>query len=336
MNAATSSDPTATARRAPAAPVAPVAPTLADYATHSAFSDPRHHAALLAAVAPDPASLHAAVTTVVEHYRAGATPPTPEQLADVDRRWVDAILDAAVERDPGPLDAPRAAAHQVGGCCRDHSLLAVAVLREHGVPARTRLGFTTYLGDPALRGDHVVAERHDGARWVRFDPELAPGGHAFAVHDLPTGDGAPFETAAEAWLAYRAGRRDLSDHGASADAAWLRGPGFVQRYVLGDLAHRQRCELLLWDVWGASTPVGAEPDDATVVLTDHVAALTVRADAGDAAAEGALAALWAADERVRPARFVATWSPTGRLGWTDLVARTTAWADVPRGARLVG
>ena len=311
------------------------APTLADYATHSAFSDPRHHAALLAAVAPDPASLHAAVTTAVVHYRAGAHASTPDQLADVDRRWVDAILGAAVERSPGPLDAHRAPAQQVGGCCRDHSLLAVAALREHGVPARTRLGFMSYLGDPALRGDHVVAERHDGERWVRFDPELGPDERAFDAHDLPTGEGAPFETAAEAWLAWRAGRRDLSDHGASPDA-WLRGPGFVQRYVLGDLAHRQRCELLLWDVWGASTPVGADPDDATVDLTDRVAALTVRADDADADAEDALAALWAGDERVRPARFVATWSPTGRLGWTDLVARTTAWAAVPPGARLVG
>lgn len=306
------------------------------YADHSPYSDPRHHAALLAAVPPDPASLHAAVTTAVVHYRAGATVPTPAQLDDVDRRWVASILDAVAERAPGPLDAPRSSEQQAGGCCRDHSLLAVAVLREHDVPARTRLGFADYLGADGFRHDHVVVERHDGTRWVRSDPELAPDGVTFDPFDLPTGEGSPFETAAEAWTAYRTGRRDLADHGAGPDLPWLTGPGFVQRYVLADLAHRQRHELLLWDVWGASALPGAAPDPATAALTDRVAELTVLADAGDRTAEAALTVLWATDERLRPGRFVTTWSPTGRLGWTDLVARRTGWAAVPRDAVVVG
>ncbi|QJW35419.1 transglutaminase-like domain-containing protein [Cellulosimicrobium protaetiae] len=306
------------------------------YADHSPYSDPRHHAPLLAAVPPEPASLHAAVTTAVVHYRAGTTPPTPAQLDDVDRRWVASILDAVADRAPGPLDAPRSPEQQVGGCCRDHSLLAVAVLREHDVPARTRLGFVDYLGAEGFRHDHVVAERHDGARWVRFDPEAAPDDVAFDPHDLPTGEDAPFETAAEVWSAYRAGRRDLTDHGAGPDLPWLTGPGFVQRYVLADLAHRQRHELLLWDVWGASVLPGGTPDEGTVALTDRVAELTVLADGGDRDAEAALTVLWATDERLRPGRFVTTWSPTGRLGSTDLATRRTGWAAVPADAALVG
>lgn len=306
------------------------------YADHSPYSDPGDHAALLAGVRPDPASLHAAVTAAVVHYRAGATAPTPAQLDDVDRRWVASILDAVAERAPGPLDAPRSPEQQAGGCCRDHTLLAVAVLREHGVPARTRLGFTDYLGEGGFHHDHVVVERHDGERWVRSDPELEQGSRAFDLHDMPTGEGAPFETAAEAWTAYRAGRRDLAEHGAGPDVPWLAGPGFVQRYVLADLAHRQRHELLLWDVWGASTMPGAAPDPAVVALTDRVAELTLLADAGDRTAEAALTVLWATDDRLRPGRYVTTWSPTGRLGWTDLVARRTGWAAVPRDAVLVG
>ena len=68
------------------------------YADHSPYSDPGRHAPLLAAVTPDPARLHVAVTTAVVHYRAGATAPTPAQLDDVDRRWVASTLDAVVER----------------------------------------------------------------------------------------------------------------------------------------------------------------------------------------------------------------------------------------------
>ncbi|MFB8228315.1 transglutaminase-like domain-containing protein [Cellulosimicrobium sp. NPDC055967] len=306
------------------------------YATHSPYSDPRHHGPLLAAVAPDPASLHAAVTNAVVHYRAGATTATPDQLDDVDRRWTASILDAVVERSPGHLDAPRSPERQVGGCCRDHSLLAVAVLREHGVPARTRLGFAGYLGSDGFHHDHVVVERHDGARWVRSDPELAPDDVAFDPFDLPAGEGSPFETAAEVWTAYRAGRRDLADHGVGPDVPWLTGPGLVQRYVLADLAHRQRHELLLWDVWGAAALPGAAPDARAVALTDRVADLTLQADAGDRTAEAALTVLWATDDRLRPGRYVTTWSPTGRLGWTDLTARRTGWAAVPRDAALVG
>ncbi|WP_435737440.1 transglutaminase-like domain-containing protein [Cellulosimicrobium sp. PMB13] len=334
-----------------------------DYATHSAFSDPGPHAALLAAVPTDPASLHAAVTAAVVHYRAGANPPTPEQLADVDGRWVETILDAVSRRAPGrALAEPRDPARQVGGCCRDHALLAVAILREHGVPARTRLGFAGYF-DEGFRTDHVVAERwvpHDlvpddampgdvvpgdvvpddaasGARtrapgrWARFDPELPAGSRAFDVHDLPTGEGSPFETAAEAWLAYRAGRTDLAAYGVAPNLPELGGPAIVHRYVLGDLAHRMRSELLLWDAWGTSRLFRSPVDPRDAELADRVARLVVRADAGDLAAERELEALWAADDvRVRPGPVVTTWSPTGRLGSTDLTRRTTTW-HVPPG-----
>jgi hypothetical protein len=81
---------------------------------------------------------------------------------------------------------------------------------------------------------------------------------------------------------------------------------------------------------------GAAPDPAVVALTDRVAELTLLADAGDRTAEAALTVLWATDDRLRPGRYVTTWSPTGRLGWTDLVACRTGWAAVPRDAVLVG
>jgi|GEM_PF-329160 len=324
------------------------APALADYATHSPYSDPGPRAGLVAAVPPDAASLHRAVTSAVVHYRAGATPPTPDQLADVDGRWVATILATAARRAPGlALNDARDPRDQVGGCCRDHSLLAVAVLREHGVPARTRLGFASYLG-AGFRTDHVVVERWvpDGARpgpatatpgrWVRLDPELRPADHAFDPYDLPTGEGSPFETAAEAWRAYRAGRTDLAAYGVAPGHPALAGPAFVHRYVLGDLAHRMRTELLLWDVWGVMAPFGEEPDDAAVALADRVADLTLAADAGDAAAHEALAALWRADRRLRPGPTVATLSPSGRTGTTDLRSRRTAWLGPGPHGPLVG
>jgi hypothetical protein len=249
-------------------------------------------------------------------------PPTAEQLADIDRRWVSSILDAATSRGTDRLDAARAPEARVGGCCRDHSLLAVSILREHGRAARTRLGFAGYFS-PGYRHDHVVVELWRDGRWVRFDPELEPRVHDFDVDDLPTGAGSPFETAAEAWLAHRAGRTDLSTYGV-APGSPVGGPWLVHAYVLGDLAHRMRTELLLWDGWGIMGPPDAPLAAAAVDLADRVARLTVAADSGDADAEASLAELWQ-KPGVAPGRFVTTFSPSGRSGTTDLEARTTDW-----------
>lgn len=302
-------------------PSAPTHPGLARYAQHSPATDPGRHARLLAAVGTGPDALHRAATRTILHYRSQATRLTASQLPDVDARTVAAILDRASARRPGPLTDTRPDACAVAGCCRDRALLAVAALREHGVPARTRLGFAAYLGDD-YRYDHVVGERWDGARWVRFDPGVVPGSVPFDVHDLPTGAGAPFETAAEAWLAYRAGGADLARHGAGPDLPGLAGPAMVQRYVLGDLAHRMLCETLLWDVWGAMAPPWHDvPDAKATALADEVARLTVAADASglaDDAAGAALADLWACEPRLRPGDVVLSLSPVAAPAWADL------------------
>jgi hypothetical protein len=328
----------ASALHAPAGTTA--GPTLDDYARHSAYSDPGRHAGLLAAVAPDPASVGAAARAAVVHYRAGGVTRTDEQLEDPDRRWLASILDAAAARRPGPLDAPREPADQVAGCCRDHTLLSVGVLREHGVPARSRVGFAGYFRRDFWH-DHVVVEHWDGARWVRWDAELTPDGPwSFDVHDMPTGPEAPFRTAAEVWRAVRAGEADPASYGVDPDLPQLGGKDFVRDYVLLEVAHRLRDELLLWDLWGpmlaAGPPsAGQLARDAGIAhphldecafdgLADELAALLVAADGGDEAAEATLAARYT-ETLLRPGARVVTTSPSGRAGVTDLRARRTEW-----------
>lgn len=332
-----------TTARAAAATLA--APTLADYARHSAYSDPGPHADLLRAVDPTPAATGAAACATIVHYRAGSPELTDAQRADIDQRWLAAILGTAVARQPGPLDAARDVTRQVAGCCRDHTLFSLGVLREHGVPARSRIGFAGYFNAPFFN-DHVVVEHWDAVseRWVRWDPELPDDGTwGFDPRDMPTGPTSPFPTAGEVWRAIRAGEVDPASYGVDPGMPHLGGKDFVRGYVLLELAHRMRDEVLLWDVWGGTpddVPGVAElwaqeaPDDRGEptsdeldVLADDVAALLVAADAGDAAAEAALAeryaGRWAARGRVT------TLSPTGRIGITDLARRTTRWADAP-------
>ncbi len=308
-------------------------PALDEYARHSAFSDPRAATDAFLALAPEPAALQRAATAAIIHYRAYADELVDAQAWDIELRWLDQIAACAQSRQPGPLDAAREPGKRVAGCCRDHTLFCLGALRSHGIPARSRIGFCGYFAPP-FHHDHVIVEWWDGTRWTRFDPELGDGPWPFDTRDIPSGVGSPFETAAEVWQELRAGRADGSTYGVAPELPELCGREFVREYVFLELAHRQRDELLLWDMFGASLPAGVEPvghatflrdDDALDALADEVAALLVAADAGDGAAEAELERRYATDARLNPSGGVVTVSPAGRVGDPDLAARVNRW-----------
>jgi hypothetical protein len=194
---------------------------------------------------------------------------------------------------------------RVFGCCRDHTLFCVAALRQRGIPARSRVGFAGYLMDDFF-ADHVGVELWTGDRWRRFDPEQSPDRDDFDMLDLPFGPQAPFVSASEVWLEARAGRVDPHDYGIFPGSP-IGGLSFIRDYVIRELAHRQRDELLLWDEWGA---MGRSVEE-TAGLIDEIAALTLAADAGSDAAEARLAARYAEDDRLNPRSRVLQQSPYG-------------------------
>jgi hypothetical protein len=116
---------------------------------------------------------------------------------------------------------------------------------------------------------------------------------------MPSGVGAPFESAAEAWLRYVAGETDLTRYGVYPGSEFS-GPDFVRDYVFREVSHRMGDELLLWD------------EQADVEDVDHLAALLVRADAGDANADNELRTRYESDERLRPGQTVLQNSPFGQ------------------------
>ncbi|MFF2620235.1 transglutaminase-like domain-containing protein [Oerskovia jenensis] len=310
-----------------------VHPAVARWVAHSPYSSPGEHAHLLRAAPTAPDALGQVARNVIAHYRAEAAVMPAERATDVDSRWLATILDLDHSRHGTALTEPREVCDRVGGCCRDHSLLTVGVLREHGIPARTRVGFVGYF-TPGFHHDHVVVEHWADGRWVRWDPELTAGDPAFPFDplDLPRGTGdvaedlaLPFVPAATAWLALRAGLADADLFGVDPGLPF-RGDWFVHDYVLFELAHRQGDELLLWDTWGAmSTDDTLEGADLTLV--DAIATLLVRADQGDQEAEDELTARYAADDRLHPGPRVRTLSLTGPSRWTDLTDRHLGAAD---------
>ena len=204
----------------------------------------------------------------------------------------------------------------MAGCCRDFTLLAVAGLRAQGVPARSRVGFASYF-EPDWHHDHVITEYWDGERWRYADAQLDPAGSwPFDPLDVPLGKGV-FESAAQVWTAYRRGDLDVRRYGV-APGIPIGGDWFVRNYVLVELAHRQRDELLLWDVWGLMS----DRLDGDLALIDEIAALLLAADDGDESAELRLDEWYADDPRLHPGERVTCLSPRGVTQEVDLRLRS--------------
>lgn len=203
-------------------------------------------AAAVAALASEVATLCRAVPGLV----AEPDDPTgaglaPDRLAERNARSAQDLLTRVLARDPGPLDRARAPEHRVVGTCRHHAVLATALLRAHGIPARARCGFASYFV-PGRWVDHWITEHRSAAeaRWQRIDPEILDLGVVPDPFDLAP---SAFQTGGEAWLAVRAGLADPAAYGVAGTGNW--GPGEIRGNVLRDLAALDRVEVLPWDEW---------------------------------------------------------------------------------------
>jgi hypothetical protein len=249
-----------------------------DYAVQTQYSDPGVHAGLYDALPDDIPAIGAVVRNLLIHYRGGGIEFTGDRLAEIDHRWVSAMLETDQKRNGTALDVRREPVDHVVGCCRDYTLMFVSMLRHKGIPARSRVGFGDYFAE-GYNHDHVVAEYWNGDRWVMFDAQIDPSeDRPFDVQDMPRG---PFRSAAEVWLGVRAGDLDADRFGIEPGSP-IGGEWFIRNYVHLQLAHLHGDELLLWDNWGEMSDTTL--NGADLALTDRIAELMVAADNGDDAA----------------------------------------------------
>ncbi|MFT4227998.1 transglutaminase-like domain-containing protein [Micropruina sp.] len=261
---------------------------------------------------------------LIAHYRFATTQLPESSNDDINARWLSTILDLDQQRHGTPLLSPRAEAERVQGCCRDQTLIAVGILRQHNIPARSRVGFADYLR-PNSRVDHVVAECWLDDSWVRFDPGLAgPRGRVADPHDISISDDSPFLTAAAAWIGHRRHGRSIDDLGVSISPVEFTGAAFVLSYLIMDVAHRFGDELLLWDSWGAM-PLPGTPIDFG--LGDALAELVQLADQGDLDAENTLRKMYETDSRVHVGDEVLRFSPRGEPPVRVSLGRNQAHSD---------
>jgi hypothetical protein len=152
----------------------------AGWVGQSTVTDPGAAAAVIDALPAELAVLREASSQLVFHYRAGgdfAENGVPaERIAEINTRYADAMLALILERGEPSLGRARGPADRVVGCCRDATVLFVALARHKGIPARARVGFAAYF-HPGWLVDHVVAEVWDDrdGRWRLVEPEMSRG-----------------------------------------------------------------------------------------------------------------------------------------------------------------
>lgn len=279
----------------------------------SRVSDPGTFTDRLDAVPGDLASIKDAARQLVFHYRGDGDWTEhgieQERIAEIDTRYADAMLGRLFELKDAPLGETRLPRERLVGCCRDFTVLFLAIARHKGIPARARVGFATYFA-PGWKVDHVVAEVWDAGEgpWRLVDAELDPGhvdgtdGVAIDPLDIPRDR---FLTGPDAWRSCRAEEADSERFvvAPDLDIPGTRGWPYLMHNLVHDLASLNRHEMLLWEDWGILLQEEAMLPDHLDLL-DQVAAVT---SSPDCTPED-LAELFARDE-FRVPESVTSYSP---------------------------
>jgi len=268
------------------------------YARQSAVTDPgERRPALQGLPSAEPSRLRELVTGLVIHAGMGDLYGVnlSGRVGEARLRTLRGMLDRLLELGPETLERPRPPERRLVGHCRASTVLACGLLREAGVPARARCGFSAYFTSPIL-GNHWVVEYWSAERpgWRLMDAELdellmADNDILFDPNEVPRDR---FLLAGEAWLGIRRGTHDAARFGLDPS---VTGAGYVRGQLIRDIAALNMEEVGPWDVWGLGETehaLGA----ADLELLDEVARATVSASTGDDAS----ARLWMAHPELRP------------------------------------
>jgi hypothetical protein len=249
------------------------------WAVQSLVTEPGPAAAAIDRLPPDIGALREVSRQLVFHHWAdgdwAANGIEPERISEVDTRYAAAMFTRLGELADLPLSAARQPRQRLVGCCRDFTVLFVAMARHKGIPSRGRVGFAGYFFDGWLL-DHMIAEVWDepAGRWRLVEPEIDDdhAGAGFDPLDVPRDR---FLTAPHAWQLARSGAVDPERFIVAPDLEipTTRGLRQLRRDLVRDLAALNKAEMLLWEDWGVQdsrTPPG--PDELPVL--DELATLT--------------------------------------------------------------
>jgi hypothetical protein len=246
------------------------------------MTDAGQYESLLTDLPGDPAALAGALHGLVIHEHMAANYGVT--LSDDDRSSVHdrpaaALLAQIAARDSRPLDVPRPPEKRLPGNCRHFTVLMTAMLRAHGIAARSRCGFGAYFGT-GTNEDHWVCEywRQATGSWTLADAQIDETQLGwfpieFDLLDVPRDQ---FLVAGQAWQQIRAGQADPAKFGLSLMNE--TGDWWIAQNLIRDGAALLNTEMLPWDVWGAMPKPDDPIGDDLADLFDQLAASTVNPD----------------------------------------------------------
>ena len=119
------------------------------WAVQSLVTEPGPAAAAIDQLPSDLGALRAASQQLVFHHWAdgdwAANGIAPERISEIDTRYAAAMFARLGELADLPLSAAREPRQRLVGCCRDFTVLFVAMARHKGIPSRARVGFAGYF-----------------------------------------------------------------------------------------------------------------------------------------------------------------------------------------------
>jgi|SRR5271165_64824 len=253
------------------------------YLQPAVMTAPGKYRPLLADLPQDIADLAAVAHGLLIHeHIAGVygVTLTQERRASVHVRPVAGLLARMMAEDSRSLTVAREPASRLPGNCRHFTVLAVAMLRAQGTPARARCGFGGYFGTGAFE-DHWVCEYWNEAaqRWMLADFQIDDVQRPlfdvdFDLMDVPR---EKFLVAGDAWRLCRDGDADPAKFGLSPMNE--AGYWWIAANLVRDVAALNNMEMLPWDVWGAMPAPDDTIGDEQHTLFDRLAGLTRDPDA---------------------------------------------------------
>jgi len=250
------------------------------YSSQSRFTNPGSARSWLDGVPADVSGIRDISAQLVFHYRANGDITdagfAPDRMAEINLRYAEDMFACVRGLNPAPPTSERKPTERMVGCCRDHTVLFLALARAKGIPARARVGFASYF-TPGWYLDHVIAEVWDGAerRWRLVEPQVGDGFVAESdstvldVLDVPRDR---FVVGPQAWAMCRSGAADPERFvvAPDLDLPFLRSWSYLAHNLVFDLAALAKHEMILWDGWGLIDTI-EPPDDATRDRLDSLA-----------------------------------------------------------------
>lgn len=256
------------------------------YKRQSAMTDPGDFAPLFDCIPDDIGLIKSLVDGLILHFWDGSiyNYQIPyKKLLDIETRYVSKMLKKIGDSDTAPLTIARPFDKRIVGSCRDYATLFCSILRHKGIPARTRVAFSTFYFKE-YNHDEIVLEywNVDKKKWCIVDPRVN-NFHIqrkklsvdFDLLDVPQDK---LVVAGLAWQMVRANKA-CADSFCGGDHNKNKGLWYIRDRLIQDFAALNSVEMQLWDAWGLMLDDREiEENKEQLNYLDRIAHMTVEPD----------------------------------------------------------